>query len=91
MAGVIDIHESPVYQRTVSTILEMCRVMESVRETRVFDGHDQMMIRQLALLVIMTAKPKTGEVVDTTESFRTIMDHDFVMLLARLKAGEGLG
>ena len=82
---------SPAYERTLEITSELTKLVRACEETGVFDGHDQMFVRQLSLLLYLTCKPKTERVIEDMRQLAVGMNNDYVMLMARLHGNQGLG
>ena len=56
-----------------------------------YDGHDQMTTRQLALCVILRARPRGPSPAQSIHALVPLLDNDWRMMVARFEArGEGL-
>ena len=72
------------YERCLELTGELTRLLKSCEDTGSFSGHDQQFVRQMGLLLFVTAKPKTGQVVRGIKPFLGQMDEDWHALLRRL-------
>ena len=71
-------------ERTQELILELRRLCADSEAEGVYNGHDQMMARQVALLIYLTNRPKTADQVVDMTPIVPQMNADLGMLYRRL-------
>jgi len=86
--------KNPNHVRCSEIAFEILRVLGTAAASGSYDGHDRQLIRQMALLLYLTARPRTDMVIDDVAILTPAMNDDFQMLLARLveaqaKSGGG--
>lgn len=79
---------NPNHARCTEIVFEILRVLGTAVASGSYDGHDRQLIRQMALLLYLTARPRTDMVIDDVAVLAPAMNDDFQMLLARLVAAQ---
>jgi hypothetical protein len=81
-----------VFDRVLEIQHELAKIMDSAARLQecTLSGEDQLLIRQLALLLYLVAKPKTQQPITEMRQLVVGMDLDFQTMLDRLVAGQGL-
>ena len=73
------------FSRTSLVSDELAAGLDEIEKSGEFNGHNQQWVRQLGILLILIAKPKTHEPLLSVHQMATLLDADLQTLLHRLR------
>lgn len=79
---------NPNHARCTEIVFEILRILGTAVASGSYDGHDRQFVRQMALLLYLTARPMTDMVIDDVSILVPAMNDDFQMLLSRLVTAQ---
>lgn len=80
--------DSASFQQSVEIMDQLAKILRAADALQSWDGHDQMMVRQLALMLYMATAPKTGAPVAAPGQLVMSMNNDFTSMVARFNAAK---